>query len=94
VAVAGLALGLQERQPLEREERPDHVFSHPLGLDLCLGPDQAVDVETGVRPGENPLEVRVEIDPVPKSLDGGDDARDELFLRQIQNAIKDFPCVD
>jgi hypothetical protein len=27
------------------------------------------------------LEVRVEIDPVPKSPNGGDDTRDELFPR-------------
>jgi len=33
-------------------KRPDHVFSHPLGLGLCLGPDPAVDREPRMPPGK------------------------------------------
>ena len=33
----------------------DNYFSQPLSLRLRLGPDQAMDVEAGVRPGENAL---------------------------------------
>jgi hypothetical protein len=53
VPVTDLALGFQKRQPLQGEHRPEHVLPHPLGLWLRLGQDQAVDVEAGVRPGEN-----------------------------------------
>jgi len=28
------------------------------------------------------MKMRVEVDPIPESLDGGDDTRDELFARQ------------
>jgi len=40
---------------LPREHRPDHVFAHPLGLSLCLGPHPAMDGKARVMPGENPL---------------------------------------
>ena len=33
----------------------DHVFSHPLGLRLRLGPHPAVDIEADVPPGQNAL---------------------------------------
>jgi len=54
-AITDLTLGFQKCQPLQGEHRTEHVLPHPLGLDLRLGPDQAVDVEAGVRPGENAL---------------------------------------
>ena len=53
--IIDLALLLQEEEALRREERPDHVFTHPLGLRLRLGPHQAVNIEAGVPPGENAL---------------------------------------
>jgi hypothetical protein len=55
VPVADLAVGLQERQPLQRKHRPDHVFAHPLGFRLRLSSHPAVDVEARVTPGENSL---------------------------------------
>jgi hypothetical protein len=45
IAVNHLALFLLERQALQGEERPDHVFSNPLGLGASLGPDAAVDID-------------------------------------------------
>ena len=53
--IADLTLFLREREPLQRQKRPDHVLSHPLGLGLCLGPDPAVNIEPRVPPGENAL---------------------------------------
>ena len=44
---ADLALLLQEKEALQGQERPDHVFAHPLGLALGLGPHPAVDREAG-----------------------------------------------
>ena len=32
--------------------------------------------------GDQKVEVRMEVDPVPKGLDGRDDARDEILPRQ------------
>ena len=55
ITVDHLALFFREREPLERKKRPDHVLSHPLGLDASLGPHPAVDVETRMPPGENAL---------------------------------------
>jgi len=43
ITIADLPLRFQERQPLQREHRSDHVLSHPLGLRLGLGPHSAVD---------------------------------------------------
>ena len=40
-----------ERESLQGKQRPDHVFAHPLGLFLGLGPDAAVDIETLWRKG-------------------------------------------
>jgi hypothetical protein len=34
------------------KQRTDHVLTNPLGLDLCLGPHPAVDIEPRVPPGE------------------------------------------
>ena len=55
IPVTNFSLGFQKCQPLQGKHRPEHVFPHPLGLRLRLGPDQAVDVEAGVRPGEEAL---------------------------------------
>jgi hypothetical protein len=44
IAVTDPACLFIQGEPLQGQERPDHVFSHPLGLDLCLGPDPAVDM--------------------------------------------------
>jgi len=52
ISVADLALFFIEGEPLQGKERPDHVFSHPLGLFLSLGPDLAVDRKARVAPGE------------------------------------------
>jgi len=35
--VANFALALQKQEAVQRQDGPDHVFSHPLGLEL--GPD-------------------------------------------------------
>jgi len=50
-----LALLLQKAEALQGQERPDHVFPHPLGLRLGRGPHPAVNREAGVTPGEKPL---------------------------------------
>jgi hypothetical protein len=47
-----LACPFVEGEALQREKRPDQVFSDPLGLGLCPGPDPAVNIEAGVTPGE------------------------------------------
>jgi hypothetical protein len=52
IPVADLAFQLIAGEALQGKERPDHVFSRPLGLSFCLGPDPAVDIETRVPPGE------------------------------------------
>jgi len=39
-------------EALQGQKRPDHVFSDPLGLVSGLGPDAAVDIESGVPLGE------------------------------------------
>jgi len=54
-AIPDLALGFQKGQPLQGQDRPEHVLAHPLGLRLRLGPDPAMDIEARVRPGENAL---------------------------------------
>jgi hypothetical protein len=41
-----------EGETFQGQQRPDHVFSDPLGLFLCLDPDPAVDIEPRVSPGE------------------------------------------
>jgi len=40
IPVTNFSLGFQKCQPLQGEHRPDHVFSDPLGLSFCLGPDE------------------------------------------------------
>jgi hypothetical protein len=52
ITVADLGSLFIEREAFEGKQRPDHVFFHPLGLLIRPGPDQAVDVEAGVPPGE------------------------------------------
>jgi hypothetical protein len=47
-----LAFSFIQGETFQGQQRPDHVFSHPLGLGLCLGPDAAVDIETRVPPGK------------------------------------------
>ncbi len=44
--IANLARCLIKEKPLERKQRPDHVFADSLCLALGLSPDLAVDVET------------------------------------------------
>ena len=51
VSIPDLALGFQKSQPLQGQDRPEHMLAHPLGLRLRLGPDQAMDIEARVRPG-------------------------------------------
>jgi len=46
-----------KRQPLQGQERPDHVLADALGLRLRLGPHPAVDREPRVAPSEQPLEM-------------------------------------
>ena len=43
ILVANLPFPLIEGEPLQGQKRPDHVFSDPLGLGFCPGPDPAVD---------------------------------------------------
>jgi len=52
MTVADFALGLHQQQPLQRKNRPNHVLTHPLGLELGLGPDETVDIEPRVPPGK------------------------------------------
>jgi hypothetical protein len=51
IPVADSSCPFIQEETLQREQRADHVFSDPLGLGLCLGPDPAVDIETGVPKG-------------------------------------------
>jgi hypothetical protein len=53
ITIADLALRLDKRQPLQRKQRPDHVFAHPLGLRLGLSTHAAMHGESRVAPGEN-----------------------------------------
>jgi len=52
IPVADPAFSFIEGEAFQGEKRPDHVFSHPLGLSLCLGPDPAVNIEPRMPPGE------------------------------------------
>ena len=45
----------KEGEPLQGEQRTDHILSHPLGLFFSLGSDPAMDIEPGMPPGKNPL---------------------------------------
>jgi hypothetical protein len=66
IMVANLAFPFIQREPLQGQKRPDHVFSHPLGLVSGLGPDAAVNTETRVLPGEEAVEVMKEHPRVPR----------------------------
>jgi hypothetical protein len=74
IPIADLACPFIEREPLQGEQRPDHVFSDPLGLSFCPGPDAAVDVKSGVSPGEEavcPLGAQqLLVDEKPNNLAG------------------------
>jgi hypothetical protein len=50
IPVADLALLLREREALQRKERPNHVFAHPLRFFLGRSLDFAVDREAGMVP--------------------------------------------
>jgi len=56
----------------DRRYEADHVFSHPLGLSFCPGPDPAVDIETRVPAGEKAFRPfgtqKLLADQKPKSL--------------------------
>ena len=52
VPVAHLGSLFIEGEAFQGKKRPDHVFSHPLGLGLCLSLDPAVDIEARVAPGK------------------------------------------
>ncbi len=122
IAVADLACPFIEGEAFQGKKGTNHVFSHPLGLDLRPGPEPAVNIEARVAPRKDPLgpfgtqqlladehrqdlsgeklsqprvvdagdlmedpglvhsalghqemEMRVEVDPVAKGLDGGND---------------------
>jgi len=45
IPVADLGFPFIEGEAFQGEKRPDHVFAHPLGLSLCLGPDPAMNIE-------------------------------------------------
>jgi len=53
--IANLARCLIEKEPLQRQQRSDHVFADSLCLSLGLRSDLAVDVETCMAPKENLL---------------------------------------
>jgi hypothetical protein len=53
--VADFALTLQEQEAVQSQHRADPIFPHPLGLGLGPGPYPAVDVESAMPPGKNPL---------------------------------------
>jgi hypothetical protein len=55
IPVADLAFPFIQGKAFQREQRPDHVFAHPLGLFLGLCPDPTMDIKPRVPPGENPL---------------------------------------
>jgi len=52
IPVADLGFPFIEGEAFKGEQRPDHVFAHPIGLSLCLGPDPAMNIEPRVPPGE------------------------------------------
>jgi hypothetical protein len=45
IPVAEPAFPFIQGEPLQGQERADHVFAHPLGLFLCLSTCQAVNIE-------------------------------------------------
>ena len=55
VPVADPALMLEKRQVVQGQDRPDHVLPDPLGLGLGPGPHPAMDIESRVPPGKDPL---------------------------------------
>jgi len=55
VPVGDFSSFLIEEQPLQRQQRADHVFAHPLCLSFGLGSDLTVDIEACVVPAENLL---------------------------------------
>ncbi len=56
ILIADLPLCLIKEQPLQRQQRTDHVFSDSLCLSLGLSSDLAVHVESCVVPGEDFLD--------------------------------------
>ncbi len=54
--IENLARCLIKEKPLERKQRPDHVFADSLCLPLGLSSDLAVDVESCVASGEDFLD--------------------------------------
>jgi len=72
IPVDDLAFPFIEGETLQGEKRSDHVFAHPLGLSLCLGPDPAVDIEPCVTPGKKAFfpfgTEEVSLDQRPKNL--------------------------
>jgi len=56
VLIANLAPCFIEEQPLQTQQRPDHVLADSLCLSLGCRPDLTVDVETCVAPAENLLD--------------------------------------
>jgi hypothetical protein len=54
--VANFALALQKQEAVQRQDGPDHVFSHPLGLEL--GPDTDPAVKARLEGLEPPTRCR------------------------------------
>jgi len=53
ILITNLSLCLIEEEPLQRKQRPDHVFADSLCLSLGLSSDLAVHVESCMVPGED-----------------------------------------
>ena len=77
VLIRDLASLFRKEEPLERKQRPDHVFADSLCIPLGCSPDLAVDVETGMAPSENLLDQGEADELFPKQQ--GEDFMGEEF---------------
>ncbi len=82
VLIRDLASLFRKEEPLERKQRPDHVFADSLCVPLGCSPDLAVDVETGMAPAENLLD-QGEADELFPKQQGEDLMGEELSNKVI-----------
>ena len=81
---------LIEEEPLQAQQRPDHVFANSLSLALGLCPDLAVDIETRVAPAKDFLDKRKADELFPEKQGKnlmGEDFLDGLVM-EATDAVK------
>jgi hypothetical protein len=85
--IADLACCLIEEKPLERKQRPDHVFADSLCFACALSPDFTVDIETSMAPVEDLLYQRESDEFFPQKQ--GENLMGEDFLECLVMEAKD-----